>query len=198
MEDFKIANFNRGKTGAFNYIYKLFNKPLLYFAFSLTNNHAESQDIVSEVMIRLWEKREDFEDVTKIRSFLYVAVRHASIDYLRAKQRHDLSHSEILYLSEEGELMINEHRIQAEVLHELYKEIKKLPPQCGQVFKLLFFNRKTTAEIAALMGIHPQTVLNQKTRALQLLRTALFKKNLPAYYVLLSIICYLPDAAMPA
>ncbi|MFY0256446.1 RNA polymerase sigma factor [Chitinophaga sp. 30R24] len=183
MEEFQIASFNKGKTAAFNYVYQQFNKPLHYFAYSIINDYAESQDIVSEVMIKLWEKRMNFTDINGIRAFLYVATRHACIDLIRARKRHESAHDEISYLSQESEILIDEKRIQAEILHKLYVEIRELPPQCGQVFKLLFFGKKTTSEIAALMGIQPQTVLNQKTRALQLLRAALLKKDLPAFYL---------------
>ncbi|WP_315818083.1 helix-turn-helix transcriptional regulator [Paraflavitalea speifideaquila] len=46
------------------------------------------------------------------------------------------------------------------------------------MFKYIFFNGFTTDQIARQLNISPQTVINQKTRALKLLRLSLLKKDL--------------------
>jgi len=173
-----IKQFQRGDTEAVQYIYKTFYRPLVYFADKLVGDKAEAEDIAIDCILRLFEKKQDFDSLNNIKAWLYISVRNACFDFLRAVNRHDLSHREIFYLTPQGEEQSDYEMITARVLQEIYQQVESLPPQCREIFKLLFFMRKSTTEIAGFMGISTQTVLNQKAKAIRLLRTALLKKEL--------------------
>ena len=68
--------------------------------------------------------------------------------------------------------------VQLSNLEKVYAEIDMLPKQAQQVFKLIFVERKSTAEIAQLMNLSRNTVQNHRIRAMKLLRIALLKKKL--------------------
>jgi RNA polymerase sigma-70 factor (ECF subfamily) len=61
-------------------------------------------------------------------------------------------------------------RVKANLLHDMYKEIEKLPKQRRKILRLYFFEQKSTTEIAEQMDLSPQTVLNHKTKAINSLR----------------------------
>jgi RNA polymerase sigma factor (sigma-70 family) len=72
----------------------------------------------------------------------------------------------------------------AEYLQLLYAQVNELPDRCREVFRLYFFEQRTTREIADLLNITEQTVRNQKTKAVHLLRALLLKRSAPAYLLL--------------
>ena len=58
---------------------------------------------VQDAFLKVWEKRADFYFVAAIKSFLYMSVRNACLDYLRHQKVQRRNEPElILWLTEEG------------------------------------------------------------------------------------------------
>lgn len=174
------AAFKSGDTAALNLLWKNNYKALVYFADQLVRNNLLSEDIVSETFVKLWKLRENFESVPSIRSFLYVTVRNTCYDHLRSQEIHTRIHKEILYTSDyTAEMNRDDYDMMyAEYIQQLYVQVQHLPERCREIFNLYFFGRQTTKEIAALLNISEQTVRNQKTKAVAILKSALLKKNI--------------------
>jgi len=171
-----IALFKKGDAGALAYVFDLHHRALCYFAERLTGDKQESEDIVADVFMKLWKKRADFDSLQNIKAFLYIATRNASFDFLRHLKRSTNSHEEILYLSSDNDDAILRTMIETELLRHVYSEVEKLPKKCRTVFKLFHFEGLNTRQIADKLGISNQNVLNQKARAIRLLRGYLLKK----------------------
>ena len=181
------AAFKEGNAAALNVLWKNNYKALVYFADQLVRNNLLSEDIVSETFVKLWKLRENFDNVPSIRSFLYVTVRNTCYDHLRSQEIHTRIHKEILYTSDYAQEMNRDDydMMYAEYIQQLYVQVRSLPDRCREIFNLYFFDRRTTKEIATLLNISEQTVRNQKTKAVALLKSALLKKNiLPVAMVL--------------
>lgn len=173
-----VAGFRQNDAAATRKLYNWFYRPLCYYAEKIIHNKPEAEDIVVETFLKLLQKRNDFDHLSEIKSFLYTATRNACIDFHRKQKRHQKSQNEILYLAGQPEALDSLDLINVEVLAALYREIEQLPPQCAQVFKLLFFQRLTTEQVAIQLNISSKTVLNQKGKALQLLRKAFLQKGM--------------------
>lgn len=165
-----IERFQKGDSQAFTLLYNHLFPGVSYFAGQLVGDVAEAEDIVSESFIKLYHNRHNFNTLPNIRVFLYITTRNACFDLLRARRRHHLAHKEIVYL----ELGVDTARFSEEeyqrLLEKLYRRVENLPGRCREVFRRLYFDGLTTAEVARVMELSPQTVLNQKSRAIQLLR----------------------------
>lgn len=68
--------------------------------------------------------------------------------------------------------------MRAELLHEIYMAMEKLPEKCGQIFKMIFVDELSTFEIAGKLQINIQTVRTQKARAIALIKNNLTNKDL--------------------
>lgn len=192
------AAFKSGDTAALNLLWKNNYKALVYFADQLVRNNLLSEDIVSETFVKLWKLRENFESVPGIRSFLYVSVRNTCYDHLRSQEIHTRIHKEILYTSDyTAEMNRDDYDMMyAEYIQQLYVQVRELPERCREIFNLYFFERRTTKEIAALLNISEQTVRNQKTKAVAMLKSALLKKNILPVAILMhffSVLCAAED-----
>jgi RNA polymerase sigma-70 factor (family 1) len=189
-----VVAFKSGDTAALNRLWKNNYKALVYFADQLVRNNLLSEDIVSETFVKLWKLRENFESVPSIRSFLYVTVRNTCYDHLRSQEIHTRIHKEILYTSDYTHEMNRDDydMMYAEYIQQLYVQVRELPERCREIFNLYFFERRTTKEIAVLLNISEQTVRNQKSKAVAMLKSVLLKKNILPVAILLhffSVLC---------
>jgi RNA polymerase sigma-70 factor (ECF subfamily) len=173
-----ITGFKNGEEQAINYIYNTHFRPLCYFARGLINNKEEAEDIVVETFIKLLRKRNDFDELTGIKKFLYTVTRNACFDFLKHVQRKTASHKEIMHLMDKDEDFIQSRIIKAELLQLILNEVEQLPDIRKKIFKLIFVEGLTTAEIAETLDITVDTVRVQKSRALHSIRTAILKKGL--------------------
>lgn len=57
-------------------------------AASVMGNDAEAADVVQDVMLRLYEKRNRFDDVSDIRSYCVYVVRNACLNIMRSRKEH--------------------------------------------------------------------------------------------------------------
>jgi len=176
-----IAAFKKGDQEAINSIYRNNFRQLCYFARGLINNKEEAEDIVVETFIKLLRKRNDFDTLTNIQGFLYTATRNACLDFLKHVQRKTASHKEIIYLMEKDEDFIQSKIVKAELLKLILDEVEHLPVIRKKIFKLIFVEELSTAEIAEKLNITVDTVRVQKARALHSIRTAVLKKGLLSF-----------------
>ena len=180
-----IQGLKKRHSHALNYIFKRHYKPLCYFAWQLTGNKPEGEDIAGEVFIKLWRRHNDFNSLQNIKAFLYIATRNACFDYLKHVQRKNASHEELFYLAENSEEFIQSRMAKAEVLQAILYEVETLPPVRRQIFKMIYLQDLSTNEIAQQLNITADTVRVQKARALNSLRTQVLKKGLLSLTLLL-------------
>ena len=122
------------------------SQKLFRFAFRIVGDQAEAQDIAQEVLIKVWNKRDDWDYIDNMEAWCIKMTRNLSIDKLRSKHRRTQNVEEIFHLKDGGaspleslqsndtiahirKLMLQLPQIQAQVMHlrdieELsYKEI---------------------------------------------------------------------------
>ncbi|WP_442591890.1 RNA polymerase sigma-70 factor [Pedobacter sp. AW31-3R] len=175
MEEWTKANEK-----ALSHFFKRYAKSLVFFTNRLLNDRQEAEDIVSGCFAKLWERRNSFQTAENIKAFLYLSCRNACLNRLRHLKVRTMAQQEYydqLLDSKENVLL---QMVKAEILEELNREIELLPENYRQVFKLIYFNQEKTDQIAARLGLSVQTVRNYKTRAVELLKTAMLKKGLSA------------------
>jgi RNA polymerase sigma-70 factor (family 1) len=183
-----LRGLRRGEETAVRELYRRYYRPLCYFADRILHNKEEAEDLVVETFLKLLHKKDDFNDLPSIKSFLYTAVRNACIDVLRKNKRQHQAGQELEYLTPQEEAFLHDEMLRARVLQTIYEEVEKLPTKCRQVFIALYVKGQSTADVAKAYQISPQTVLNQKSKAIRLLRLALFSKGLDAHLLLICLL----------
>ncbi len=135
-----ISAFQDGDTKAENALFTRFFKPLCLYGNGIIYHIHQSEDVVTEVFIKLFEKRCDFPNMPAIRSFLYKSVRNACLNYIEKVRLHRMAHRDIGYLSRKQDETAEVHAtemLRMEILQEIYLEIEALPDKCGQIFKMI-------------------------------------------------------------
>lgn len=179
MDEFRNIDFafpigdTRNNSAAFKLLFRQYYSALCYFSDRIIANSSDAEDIVEEVFTKLWNSKQTFANMNHLHSFLYKATRNACLDHLK-KNRHakerQMVFAEELDISEGSYL--NE-MIRTEVLREIYCKIKGLPQQCAHIVSMSYIEGKKNSEIANELGISLQTVKNQKSRGISLLKVRL-------------------------
>ncbi|MCS3795986.1 RNA polymerase sigma-70 factor [Niastella sp. OAS944] len=179
-----LTAFNQGNNNAFRLIFESYNRLLFTCAVQLVKDKEQAEDIVSEAFTKLWQRHEVFQTEEHIKAFLFVTTRNASLNYLRHIQRKTASQHELSYLNKDkDDKDVITDMIEGELLRRIYPLIETLPNKCRTIFKLIYFEDASTDEVAEKLHITPRNVLNQKARAIQLLK----KKLLVAVFVSLCL-----------
>lgn len=159
---------------AFEQLYKKYAVQLLRIAMQKTNDRETSKEFVQETFITLFKHKDSADTITSLLPYLYVILKNRILD----KHRHDLIYQAYQnyavheYSNQTAENDVQDYIESKELEQRLMEEIEKLPPQCGNVFKLRREQELSNKQVAALLNISENTVEQHMRKALRLLRIA--------------------------
>lgn len=118
---------------------------------------SEHEDVLQEAymqILRTWKQGR----LRHARGFLFTAVRNAAIDLMRRRQVHvTITGEQKLPLLDEA-LGTIDSIDRAQQFEVLMQAVATLPPRCGEVMRLRYFEGLTYKEIAGRLGLSPETV----------------------------------------
>jgi RNA polymerase sigma-70 factor (ECF subfamily) len=153
---------------AYAELFARFSPALQRFTLSIVHRNEEAEEIVSDVFIRIWEKRKTLDHIQNLRMYLYVSARNFAVNKLRSKN-HRLS-LQIEELTVDLPCFSDdphEQAVMAEIRRELYMAVNNLPGRCKMIFKLVKEDGLQQKEVAELLQLSPKTVENQLAIALR-------------------------------
>jgi RNA polymerase sigma factor (sigma-70 family) len=133
----------------------------------------------------LFNRCEGFETEINIKSFLYICGRNSSLNYLKSKQHEREQLRQFAQRMSDDTFLEFEFGIKQGVVAAIGRAIEELPAECRKVFKMLYYDELTPAEIADLLNITVSTVYNQKSRALNALRMKFSENAMVVFWLLL-------------
>lgn len=131
-----------------------------------------AEDVVQECFATLWEKQEAGLAVANRRAYLYMTVRNRCLDQLRRKgmQTESLKPYDTYGIIDDDDA---QERSQIEA--RLWTAIDSLPEKCREVFLMSKRDGLKYEEIATELGISENTVRNQISKALKVLKDGAIK-----------------------
>ncbi len=162
-------------------MFKAYYTPLCSYACSFVKDMQQSEELVQECFIQIWEKGENIDIENSIKFYLFRTVKNRCLNYLKKQQR---QRNTTVYLEEE---IINREHFFLESIDnpERRKELQEkinsamnlLPVSCREIFEMAKFSSMKYKEISIELDISVKTVENQMSKALKILR-----KELSSYY----------------
>ncbi|HEY4789384.1 MAG TPA: RNA polymerase sigma-70 factor [Bacteroidales bacterium] len=173
-----IVGLREGNEMVFETIFKGYYERLCNYANTFVSDMAEAEEMVQSTFLGLWEKHENVEIHTSMKSYLYRAVHNHCLNrikHYKVRQEHS---EELQYQTEYSIDSASQELIGIELEQQINLAIGSLPPQCSKIFTLSRFENLTYAEIAEHLNLSVKTVDNQMGKALKILRERL-KDYLP-------------------
>ena len=167
MKDYIIKNHELNK---FKLLY-LENAPRLIFYASKYVDSDTAEDLVHDIFIKIWQKKEIYSVEEGLKTYLFRSVQNACLDYLKHKSiemtyadevARRLKIEEIDYYNQSDAAELEKER-----LDSVYREIAKLPDRCREVFTLAYVDGKKSVEIAGMLNISQRTVEAQLYKGLK-------------------------------
>lgn len=167
-----FTKIKRGNEGAFEKLFRRYYKNLIRFAWGYVESEAIAEEIVQELFTKIWEKRNELEITTSVKSYLFSASRNMSIDYLKHREvvQDWENDKRATYMDKPHERKLSEDVHNKIMLEEVEDAIKSLPERRRLIFILSRYQDMTYKEIAQLLDISVNTVETQIVRALAALR----------------------------
>lgn len=146
---------------------------------NVLKDESQARDIVQDVFLQIWNKRESIEIRTALGAYLKRAVINRCLNAIKQRKANvDIDSFEAPASREASPQDLMELK---DLEIALQAALNQLPEKCRQVFVLKRLEGMSQKEIATLLGISTKTVENQVTKALKVLKESLAsyrKKNI--------------------
>lgn len=173
IEEEILLSLAKGDEYAFQFIYERYSKSVYKVAFRYLQSSDLAKDIVQEVFLAIWHKRETFTGVHNLESYLVSMACHRTFREMKKAASEALHHkvysSDLHTTIDDSDFLIRTN----EYTEFIAEAIDILPPQQKRAFMLSRMEGQTHDEIAKEMNVSPGTVKNHIVRALRQLRLKL-------------------------
>ena len=159
-------------TETFDDLFRYNYRPLCLYALHYLQDADLAEDMVQESYTALWEKLQAGTHVLNRKSYLYMMVRNRCLDHLRKK---GIPTESLKPYDTYGIIDDDDAQERSQTEARLWTAIDSLPEKCRQVFILSKRDGLKYEEIAEELGLSVNTVRNQISKALKLIKEGAVK-----------------------
>ncbi|WP_161554528.1 RNA polymerase sigma factor [Sinomicrobium soli] len=161
-ENFILTEIRKRNQIVFKKLFSDHYRELVVYAETIISNFPESEDIVQNVFITIWNDAEKINIKSSMRAYLYAMVRYRCLDYWRKQKKTNMaSWTEfygIYHVHEDTGADVSLQKEQYKLYLHIMEIIKDFPPQMQMVFQLKFIQNYGYQQIADELGISLNTV----------------------------------------
>lgn len=170
IENQLLTDLTKGSQEAFDAIYKIYWEQFYAFALRISDSEVEAQDLVQDVFVDLWVRREKLIISTSLKSYLFSMIKNKFLDKVRREKRFEHYADLLLAQTLNYDITPEDKYILEEKKTYLLEKVNTLPEKCREIFILNKIEGKSISEIADSLLISPQTVKNQLTKATKFIK----------------------------
>lgn len=169
-EEQLLKRLAAGDDIAFNTIYEQYQQSVFAFAFYLTKSKELSEEVVQEVFVRVWEKKEQLPENMMILPYIKRMTQNLVLDLFRKAGREQALQQQL----QDAMRNIFSHpddQLQEKELRRIYRQgIDLLSPQKKIIYTLHRDHQLSYEQIADKLGLSPHTVRNHMAEAIRSVR----------------------------
>ncbi len=147
---------------------------LFRLALRITQNRADAEDVVQETMMKVWNRRGEWQQIENMEAFCLTVCRNVSLDKLRRMDRQVLSLEDTPTEAGGYDPIDHSHSanpeqqaVQRDRLQQVRRIISQLPEKQRSCMQLRDIEGKSYRDIATILGITEQQVKVNIFRARQ-------------------------------
>jgi RNA polymerase sigma-70 factor (ECF subfamily) len=167
-----LERLRKGDEAAFDTIFREWYPSLVRSAESIVRSRAVAEELVQDVMLELWRRREALAKESSPQAYLFQSTRNRALNHIRHERVERKSEPELMRQTEMSASAPSQ-LVEEEIEVALKAAVSELPDRCREVFELSRTHGLKYAEIATVLGISIKTVEAQMGKALRSLRVKL-------------------------
>jgi RNA polymerase sigma-70 factor (family 1) len=171
---------------AFDNLYHKYSRRIFKFGLSILKSAEDSENLVQDVFLNLWENRLKIEKDASVKSYLFTVTYHSAISLIRKKARESGFVEYLTSLQLTSEDPVSSELEYKELLKKLDEILDKLPNRQKEVYQLHRIEGLNYKQISERLNISVNTIENHMARALKTIR-----KNLDDYSIVAILFWYL-------
>ena len=163
-----VQEIREGNEKSFRQVFHAYYEGLCQYAFTLIKDMDDAEDVVQSMFLKIWEKRQTLIITRTIKAYLYKAVYHQCLNHF--------DHRSVRVKFQERKAVEHVPEVQHpevfpnELEERIVAAINSLPKQCRTIFMMSRYQEMKYVEIAKELDISVNTIENQISKALRMLR----------------------------
>lgn len=175
-----------GNESAFRLLFNEHWQNIYGVAFMLTKSVPMAEDMVQEIFMKLWIKREQLPEIENFRNYLFIVARNHIFNELQKRSTDILFTNQLFEYFHNNKETPEKELLKKEAEQIIEQIIEKLPQQQKIVYHLSREEGLSRKEIAERLGIAPNTVRNHLAKALEMIQRELHRDvNGPLFWICL-------------
>ncbi|RKR11853.1 RNA polymerase sigma-70 factor (ECF subfamily) [Flavobacterium sp. 90] len=167
-----LFELSQGNEIAFTTLYNRYKNVVYSSALKITKSKTLSEEVVQDVFMKIWLKKEELTDITDFESYLFISGRNQIFNMIKKIAREDtfknvLKHTDSSFNATDSFLKDEQYNI---LLSQI---LLKLPPQQQKIYQMAKVEGLSHQKIAEILDISPLTVKKHMAQALKLIRVQL-------------------------
>jgi len=166
-DDKLLSLLNKSDKHAFDQIYNRYWKMLFLYLSKVIESSDDAKDILQEIFISLWVRRDNSEDIVSLKSYLFNAAKYRGFNYIRENTNKSHYLDSVTRFFNQHSPAMNEQFEADELSLLIDKEIDNLPPKMREVFILSRKENMSHKMISEKLMISDKTVKKQINNVLK-------------------------------
>lgn len=164
-----IGRLSSGEVSAFREIFDRYRNEVYTYCYKVTKRKEPAEEIIQDVFLILWQKRESLNAELPIRPYLYTITQNLAFNFLKKAANEAKLKREVFYLSQKD--YRPEWELDCKDTQELIaKAVNQLPPRQREIFSMSRNDQKSHDEISNELRISKNTVKDQIFKALKFIK----------------------------
>ncbi len=168
-----LANIQKGDTKAWDAVVQVLYTPLFHFVYEIVRNSQVAEELVQDVFVNFWLKRESITVTSSLKAYLYRAARNHTLNFIKRRKFEQDYQQQLAQRLPVQHNETEESLAFSELEQRLTEAIDSLPDSCRDIFKLSRYEELSYKEIAEVLSLTPRNVHYQIGLALKELRQKL-------------------------
>ncbi len=184
-----FAQIKQGDTFSFELLFERYWDKLFKIAYARLNDEDDAKDLVQELLINFWNKKEQIEITTSLEKYLFGALKLSIISYFRSLK---VTETRLMEASQRLTILENAVTDMEDYLHleKVLEQAVDLMPETLQKIYALRSDNVPIKHIALQLGLADQTVKNYISELLKRLKKNLTDKFPEKHLTYLAIFIY--------
>ncbi|MCH8904308.1 MAG: RNA polymerase sigma-70 factor [Bacteroidetes bacterium] len=165
--------FNHIDKSTFEMLFNNYFPALTSFARKFVHDMDTAKDIVHNVFINFWEKRENVDPNKSVKSYLFSSVHNRCLNHIRDQKKFDQNDPDIVIMDNPSFDDPSSQMEETELELKIKLALQELPEKCREVFLMNRYDGLKYREIADKLNISIKTVETQMSKGLKLMKEKL-------------------------